>query len=86
MIDRALNFGPPVQQESYYFQLIPVSLSIINKESEVPAKGTTYRFGIFKGMLLFTQSNKNSMRARFQYKLDLPGPAASPRLTFPPAD
>jgi hypothetical protein len=48
MIDRALNFSP-VQQESFYFQLIPLALSIINKESEVPAKGTTYRFGVFKG-------------------------------------
>lgn len=29
MIDRVLNMGP-VQQDSYYFQLIPISLSIVN--------------------------------------------------------
>lgn len=48
MIDRVLNFGP-VQQESYYFQLIPLSLSMINPSSELPAKGTTYRFSVSKG-------------------------------------
>lgn len=32
MIDRTLSYAP-VQQESYYFQLIPLSLSIINPQS-----------------------------------------------------
>lgn len=48
MIDRALNISP-VQQESFHFQLIPLTLYMINKESELPAKGTTYRFTVFKG-------------------------------------
>jgi hypothetical protein len=49
MIDRVLNFGP-VQQESYYFQLIPISLSIVNKQCELPAQGTTYKFIVVKGI------------------------------------
>lgn len=32
MIDRVLNFGP-VQQESYYFQLIPISMAMVNSSS-----------------------------------------------------
>jgi len=36
-------------QESYYFQLIPVGLTIINRESDLPSQGTTYRFSILKG-------------------------------------
>lgn len=48
MIDRVLNFGP-VQQDSYYFQLIPISLAIVNASSELPASGTTYRFVVSKG-------------------------------------
>ncbi len=48
MIDRVLNMGV-ANQESYYFQLIPLSLSIINRESELPVQGTTYRFTISKG-------------------------------------
>ena len=49
MIDRVLNLGP-VQQDSYYFQLIPISLSIVNKQCELPAQGTTYKFIVVKGI------------------------------------
>lgn len=49
MIDRVLNLGVN-NQESYYFQLIPLSLTIINQESELPVHGTTYRFTISKGI------------------------------------
>lgn len=49
MIDNVLNFGP-TQTESYYFQLIPLDLSIVGKGSMIPAVGTTYRFIISKGL------------------------------------
>lgn len=68
MIERALNFGP-VQQESYYFQLIPISLSIVNKECELPAQGTTYKFLVFKGKLMSIQVHKNSIKIKSQSKL-----------------
>jgi hypothetical protein len=66
MIDRALGFGP-IQQDSYYFQLIPLSLSIISKESELPAEGTTYRFSVAKGILSLIQASKNSTKIRSQF-------------------
>jgi len=57
MLDRALNFGP-VQQDLCYFQLIPINLSIVGKDSELPAQGTTYRFSITKGTTWFTKVHK----------------------------
>jgi hypothetical protein len=63
MIDRVLNLGP-VQQESYYFQLIPISLSIVNKDCELPAKDTTYKYLVFKGTSPPIQASKGSMRTR----------------------
>jgi hypothetical protein len=48
MIDKALaTLG---NQDPYYFQLYPLNLSIVNKQSEVPAPGTTYRFTVLKGI------------------------------------
>lgn len=48
MIDRLI--GPGLQQgESFYFQLIPIGLTIVNKDCELPPRDTTYRFSIFKG-------------------------------------
>ena len=52
MIDRML--GPGLQQgESYYFQLIPIGLTLVNKDSELPSRDTTYRFTIYKGICVF---------------------------------
>ncbi len=52
MIDNVLaGLNPTFNQgESYYFQLYPLSLTIVGKDSTVPAPGTTYRFTIVKGM------------------------------------
>lgn len=63
MIDRVLNFGP-VQQDSYYFQLIPISLAIVTA-SDLPAKDTTYKFTVSKGTPSPMQEHKNLMRIRF---------------------
>jgi hypothetical protein len=67
MIDRVLNLGP-VQQDSYYFQLIPISLSIINPDSELPAPGTTYRFSVSKGNPAATQASRSSTRTRSPWR------------------
>ncbi len=50
MIEKALNTIGGAQAEAYYFQLYPLNLSIIGKESVVPEPGTTYRFSIIKGI------------------------------------
>lgn len=47
MIDKAL--ATMNQNDSYYFQLYPLSLYIVGEHSELPAPGTTYRFTILKG-------------------------------------
>lgn len=61
MIDKALaTIAQPA--EAYYFQLYPLSLSIVSKNSELPAKGTTYRFTMLKGILSSTQVNKNLIK------------------------
>lgn len=49
MLDSALKVLTQPVGEVYYFQLYPLSLSIIGRNSEVPAPGTTYRFTIMKG-------------------------------------
>ena len=65
MIDRML--GPGLQQgESYYFQLIPISLTLINKDSELPPRDTTYRFTIFKGARSSIQGRRNSTKTGSQ--------------------
>lgn len=48
MIDRALNLGN-TQADSFYFQLYPINLAIVDKNSVMPEPGTTYKFAIFKG-------------------------------------
>ena len=68
MIDHVLNLGP-VQQESYYFQLIPISLAMVNPSSELPAAGTTYRFTVSKGMIGLIQRIRDSMRIRYPLRL-----------------
>ncbi len=54
MIDKALSSIASSQTEAYYFQLYPLNLSIIGKESVVPAPGTTYQFSILKGICAYT--------------------------------
>jgi hypothetical protein len=49
MIDRALANINPIQADTYYFQLYPLNLTIVGKESVAPPSGTTYRFTVFKG-------------------------------------
>jgi len=34
-----------------YFQLVPILVRIVQKDAELPAPGTTYRFAIFKGKI-----------------------------------
>ena len=65
MIDKVLGFGP-VQLEGYYFQLIPLFLSIVGKESLLPAEDTTYRFNIWKGTNFYIKANKNLMKIKLQ--------------------
>lgn len=59
MLDKALSHIQNTAQnaaETYYFQLVPLTLSIIGKDSQVPAPGTTYKFCILKGINFFTVS------------------------------
>jgi len=65
MIDRAVNFKPD-QQESFYFQLIPLSLAIIDPQSQLPTPGTTYRFTIYKGISTFIQVSKSLMKTNYR--------------------
>lgn len=69
MIDKALAGLNPQGGESYYFQLYPLNLSIIGKDSEVPAPGTTYRFTILKGTYCVIQVSKNLIRTNWQLML-----------------
>lgn len=48
MIDRALGFSAP---ESYYFQLYPVNLILL--QEPVPSPESKFKFSIFKGMQKF---------------------------------
>lgn len=65
MIDKALGFGP-VQLEGYYFQLIPLFLSIVGKEALLPSDDTNYRFNIWKGTDFSIKVNKSSMKIKMQ--------------------
>jgi hypothetical protein len=49
MIDDFIKQNLGGQQESYYFQLIPLALTLVNKKSELPPPDTTYRFAVLKG-------------------------------------
>jgi hypothetical protein len=49
MLDRIVSHGINHDQESFYFQLIPISLTLVDTQAELPAAGTTYRFSVFKG-------------------------------------
>ena len=48
MLDEILLIGPS-SKNSYYFQIVPLFLSIVGKETELPGQGTTYRFSVHKG-------------------------------------
>ena len=61
MIDRTLA-SKPDQQESFYFQLIPLSLAIIDPQSQLPAPDTTYRFTIYKGISTFIKVSRSLMK------------------------
>jgi len=47
MIDRALGFTAP---ESYYFQLYPVNLILL--QEPVPSPESKFKFSIYKGKLI----------------------------------
>ncbi len=52
MIDKALTtISQSGGGDAFYFQLYPLSLTIVGEDSEVPAPGTTYRFTIMKGIV-----------------------------------
>jgi hypothetical protein len=51
MIDNFLNKNPG---DSFYFQLYPLSLSIIGQESVLPDPSTTYKFSVLKGTNQFS--------------------------------
>ena len=67
MIDRVINQNLNQQQESFYFQLIPISLTLVNKQSDLPAAGTTYRFSVHKGIISSIQVHKNSIKIVFPF-------------------
>ena len=66
MIDKALN--TIATTESFYFQLYPLSLAIVNPDCDLPAPGTTYRFNILKGISRETQVSRSSTRRDFRLK------------------
>lgn len=51
MLDDILIMGT-ISKHAFYFQIIPIYLSIFGKDSELPAQGTTYRFSIHKGTVI----------------------------------
>ena len=55
--------GAASKAESYYFQVLPLFLSVVGKESELPAAGTTYRFSVSKGRVGVRQESRPSTRA-----------------------
>lgn len=63
MIDRALGFTPP---ESYYFQLYPVNLVLL--QEPVPSPESKFKFSIYKGIFLLIQECKNSIKIKSQPK------------------
>ena len=66
MLDRVVNQGLNQPQESFYFQLIPISLTLVDSNCELPAKGTTYRFSVFKGTYALIQVPRNSTKTGSQ--------------------
>lgn len=71
MIDRALAGLNASQQDTYYFQLYPLNLTIVGKESVAPPSGTTYRFTVSKGNCILIKENRNSMKLNYRLKLIL---------------
>ena len=68
MIDRFVNQGLNQPQESFYFQLIPLSLKLVNPESDLPAQGTTYRFSVLKGKGRDMKGLRSSTKTGFRYR------------------
>ena len=81
MIDRMVNQGLNQPQESFYFQLIPISLTLVNTGCDLPAQGTTYRFSVFKGTFIDIQGHKSSTKTGFPSQLILRFRTAS--MSFP---
>ena len=70
MLDRMVNQGLNQPQESFYFQLIPISLTLINTSCDLPAQGTTYRFSVFKGISIHIKELRNLTKIGFPYQLN----------------
>ena len=71
MLDELLILGPPIKEE-YHFQIVPLFLSMVGKDSILPAQGTTYRFSVHKGQTILTQAITNLI------KIDIPSKPTSP--------
>ena len=61
--------GGASKAESYYFQVLPLFLSVVGKESELPVAGTTYRFSVSKGMGAGIQASRPSTRTNSPSRL-----------------
>jgi hypothetical protein len=49
MLDDILLLGP--SKNAYYFQVVPLWLSIVGKDSQLPAEGTAYKLSLHKGKI-----------------------------------
>ena len=67
MLDEILLIGPS-SKNSYYFQIVPLFLTLVGKDTELPAQGTTYRFSVHKGTHPSTQVIINLTKTGIPFK------------------
>lgn len=67
MLDEFLVINPGVK-DSYHFQIVPLYLSLVGKDSILPAQGTTYRFLVQKGEISLIQVIISSIRTVIPFR------------------
>lgn len=66
-------------KDSFHFQIVPLYLSLVGKDSILPAQGTTYRFLVQKGEKILIQAIINSTKTVIQSRHTFQASKESPR-------